>query len=317
MMKKILVTLILVLAGILALSSFVSAEADKITVVVDGDVLSFDQDPVIIDGRTLVPLRGIFEKLGAEVSWDDGTKTVTAVREDVTISLTVGQNVIFKNGNQIALDVPATIINSRTMVPARAVSECLEAKVDWNDLTRTVIISSDESLNDAFLMLENCDDMCLTTEVVTEAEGIPILMEIKIGIDIKNKLSLVGITASVSDYGIISEYTTVSGMDKTYVDDNGEITVEEGAGQDEIVPVIDLKSAWQFAGEDEEYRMYLNAVSAESNNPIVLYVSKTTNEPEKLLIKNFPAGDDFVFDAEFSIALNTGEVKAVFDLYNN
>jgi hypothetical protein len=90
------------------------------------------------------------------------------------------------NGEEISLDVPARIISSRTMVPVRAVSECLDAKVGWNDFTRTVIISSDESLNKALLMFENCDDVCFTADTEAEENGSKVLMNIKVGLDLKN-----------------------------------------------------------------------------------------------------------------------------------
>lgn len=114
-----------------------------ILVSVDGEKLDFeDMTPTLVNGRTLVPLRAIFEALGATVDWNDKTQTVTAKRKKTTVKITVGDNKLYVNGSAIELDVPAQIINDRTLVPARAVSEAFGCKVDWNEITRTVSISS-------------------------------------------------------------------------------------------------------------------------------------------------------------------------------
>ena len=100
----------------------------------------FDQPPTIVDDRTLVPLRAIFEAMGANVDWNANTRTVTAVRGEDKLSLVIDTNIINKNGTDFEIDVPAMIIGDRTMVPARAIAEALGASVDWNPHTRTVII---------------------------------------------------------------------------------------------------------------------------------------------------------------------------------
>ncbi len=116
-------------------------QATEISVLVNGTKLSFDQPPVSINDRTLVPLRAIFEALHAEVEWNDATSTVTAKRGGTTIKLAIGDKTLYKNNVPITLDVPAQLVNDRTMVPARAVTEALGATVDWDDATQTVIIT--------------------------------------------------------------------------------------------------------------------------------------------------------------------------------
>ena len=121
-----------------------------------------DQAPIIQDGRTLVPLRAIFEALGAQVEWDAETQTVTAGKRLDNISLTIGKNELTKNGEATALDVPAQIIEGRTMVPARAISEALGAKVEWNAEVQMVTIESAKSGDHA------STDKYLTEQVKTE-----------------------------------------------------------------------------------------------------------------------------------------------------
>jgi competence protein ComEC len=111
-------------------------------ILLDGTELSFDVSPVIEQGRTLVPLRAIFEALGAEVGWDNATRTVTAIRGQTTVRLTIGLKIAYKNGAPVTLDVPAKIVSGRTLVPLRFVSESLDCKVDWDAKTQTVTITS-------------------------------------------------------------------------------------------------------------------------------------------------------------------------------
>lgn len=119
--------------------------ANTIPVFVDGVQISFDQQPIIRDDRTLVPLRGVFEALGATVYWNNDTRSVTAYKDDTTVELAIGSSTMYVNGQPKYLDVAGQIINDRTLVPLRAISEAFEAIVYWDNDTRTVRVYSDES----------------------------------------------------------------------------------------------------------------------------------------------------------------------------
>jgi len=119
-----------------------SGWAQAIQVIVDGAPVPFDQPPTSIGGRLLVPLRGIFERLGAAVQWNPATSTITATRGATRVQLTVGARQAFIDGRGTTLDVPPLIIGGRTLVPLRFVSEAMGARVDWDDRTRTVYITS-------------------------------------------------------------------------------------------------------------------------------------------------------------------------------
>lgn len=86
-------------------------------------------------------MRTIFESLGAEVSWDSNTKTVTAAKDGTKISLTINATTANINGKTVPLSVPAKIINGNTMVPLRFVSESLSAAVNWDNETKTITIN--------------------------------------------------------------------------------------------------------------------------------------------------------------------------------
>ena len=113
-----------------------------ITVKYNNGVINFDQLPIIENGRTLVPLRAIFEKIGADVEWNGDTQTVTATKGDISISLTINNTTAYKNGQPITLDVPAKILNGRTLVPVRFVSDCFGVNVEWDGATQTVILTT-------------------------------------------------------------------------------------------------------------------------------------------------------------------------------
>ena len=110
-------------------------------IITNGEAKALDVPAQIIESRTMVPLRAIFEALGASVEWDDATKTVTSVKGETTVKLTIGQASINVNGEDKALDVPAQIVDSRTLVPVRAIAESFGCDVAWDDATKTVTIT--------------------------------------------------------------------------------------------------------------------------------------------------------------------------------
>lgn len=113
---------------------------EGIKILIDGEKLVCDQPPVIVSGRTLVPMRAIFEKLGAIVSWDGETQTAAGDKDGKIVSFVIGESFIGISGEKKALDVPAQILSGRTMIPARAVAEAFGCSVDWDGETQTVII---------------------------------------------------------------------------------------------------------------------------------------------------------------------------------
>lgn len=158
MMRKVLA---LCLVMVLSLSAFgglgVSAAQDngyekpfilypsakkEITVFLDGAQLQFDVPPQLINGRTMVPLRVIFEALGASVYWDDATQTVTARKGETVVELSIGAKELYNSGTMYVLDTPACLVEGRTLVPARAVSEAFGMLVGWDDATYAVTIDT-------------------------------------------------------------------------------------------------------------------------------------------------------------------------------
>lgn len=110
----------------------------EISVIFGGELVEFDVAPVIIDGRTLLPVRKVFECMGADVTYDDVTRTAIAKKDDTEIRITIDDKVAKVNGEVKELDVPAIVLNGRTLVPVRFVGEALKADVTWDSENEVV-----------------------------------------------------------------------------------------------------------------------------------------------------------------------------------
>ncbi|MBQ4526741.1 MAG: copper amine oxidase N-terminal domain-containing protein [Clostridia bacterium] len=150
MMKKIVGFLIATLLMISLMASTVAFANDEIKVSLNGNLLEFDVSPQIIDGRTMVPLRTIFEALGATVSWNPDTQTVYASKDNTTVSATIGLKKMYINATEMEIDVAPVIVDNRTLVPARFVAEAFDCSVSWDADSQTVIISERKFLDNLF-----------------------------------------------------------------------------------------------------------------------------------------------------------------------
>lgn len=110
-----------------------------VTVIVNGSRMNFDQPPVEQAGRVFVPLRGVFEQLGASVVYQNGT--INATGDGRNVSLQIGSTQATVDGQSQTLDSPPFVEGSRTLVPLRFVAQALGASVDWNNNTSTVTIN--------------------------------------------------------------------------------------------------------------------------------------------------------------------------------
>ena len=118
----------------------ISGNGDDISVKISGEKVDFDRDPVLYNDRTMVPMRKIFENLGARVEWDGASQTVTGTKGDRKVRVTVGSKLMYVNSKEITLDTSPIMMSDRTLVPVRAVAEGLGCDVDWIERTSTVEI---------------------------------------------------------------------------------------------------------------------------------------------------------------------------------
>ena len=137
-MKFLTITLLLIIA-----LPYVAFANNPVSVTIDGEPVAFQgQGPAIIDDRTLVPIRGVFEAIGFDVGWNDATRTATLTSNENVVIITIGSASFTTNGVTQMLDVPAQIIGDRTLLPIRAVLESVGFYVDWHEASRTVLVSS-------------------------------------------------------------------------------------------------------------------------------------------------------------------------------
>lgn len=115
-----------------------------IKVMLNNKRIVFDQPPVLENGRTLVPLRAIFEAMGAFVEWDEATKTLMSQRNGKTISLTLGNTKAMIGNKPYYLDVPAKAIQGRTLVPVRFIAESFDCHVSWDGAKQVIEIFDNE-----------------------------------------------------------------------------------------------------------------------------------------------------------------------------
>jgi len=139
-MKKILCLLVSLIL-LLSISSVV-AESDHIRVMVSYTYLHFDEPPMIVNDRTMVPMRAIFEALGMEVDWDNETQMAFAHNDMVSIRISIGSYIGYVEEFAFEIDAPAIIYNDRTFVPVRFIAEATGANVEWSETSRTVYINS-------------------------------------------------------------------------------------------------------------------------------------------------------------------------------
>ena len=134
--------------GASTLAVSLPAMAQGINVFVNGNTVNFGGvPPTSQGGRVLVPLRGVFEALGAVVDYNAGTRTIDALRGDTRLKITLGSTIAFVNDQPVRLEVPAQTSLGRTLVPLRFVGEALGAQVQWDAGQRAVIITSPEVVN--------------------------------------------------------------------------------------------------------------------------------------------------------------------------
>jgi hypothetical protein len=113
-----------------------------VKVTLDGELIKFpDTQPMMVASRILVPMRGVFEKMGAMLKWDQAMQTVTADRGGHHVVLTMGRNTAEVDGAELPLDQPATTVHGRTMVPLRFLGKSLGVDVDWHPADRTVVLT--------------------------------------------------------------------------------------------------------------------------------------------------------------------------------
>jgi endonuclease YncB( thermonuclease family) len=141
-LKKWLIAIVLITLSFVPMHAAFALDKNAIYVFLDGKKMTFKQQPTIVNGRALVPLRDIFEALGAKIEWNEAAKTVTAKKNNTVITYTIGSFTGNRNNEIITIPVPGQLIDGTTMIPLRFVSEALDTTISWDENSRTILISA-------------------------------------------------------------------------------------------------------------------------------------------------------------------------------
>ena len=141
-MKKLLSIMVVVVMVHIIMLFPISAENNEIRVCLDATQIEFDVKPQIINGRTMVPIRAIFEKMGAVVEWDGNTNSAICTKGDTIVKMTVNSMDMYINNQLTKMDVCPVVIDGRTLAPTRYVAEAFGANVQWSQKNNMVVICS-------------------------------------------------------------------------------------------------------------------------------------------------------------------------------
>ena len=146
-MKKI-ISLLLVVGLVLSSATLTFANENEISVYVEGQKVSFDVPPQTINDRTMVPIRAIFEVMGATVNWDNATQTAICTRDNTVVKMTLNSKTEYINDVPYEMDVAPVIVDNRTLAPARYVAEAFGYFVNWDGNTKSVLINKTSTIKD-------------------------------------------------------------------------------------------------------------------------------------------------------------------------
>ena len=123
-------------------SDYFTQSNNSTDVNVNNTILGFETPPVTESDRTLVPMRFLFEQLGADVTWDEATETATAKKANTTINFSIDNTTATVNGAATTMDVPARLVGDKSVVPLRVLSEEMGYTVEWDEETRMATITT-------------------------------------------------------------------------------------------------------------------------------------------------------------------------------
>lgn len=169
---SILLSLLLILntlTTVFAADTAITLQVDSNTINIGNRSISIDTAPVIINGRTLIPVRGVTEAMGGNVNWNNETKTVTITLGSNKVEMTIDSTTAYFNNKAQTLDVAPVVLNGRTMLPARFIAESFGFDVNWDNDTKTISITPRQEISTETTTVEESTET--TTIENTESNG--------------------------------------------------------------------------------------------------------------------------------------------------
>jgi len=234
-----LIILPIVLFSLFFLGAIASAqEIETPSVKINNVDVSFDVPPIIENGRTLVPLRKVFEVINANVLWTEKDQSVTVSKGNTSIVVTVGNNTAYVNKNSIKMDIAPKIIDSRVYVPLRFILEALNAKVVWNDPKKEVLLFTLQ--RDTSIQTQSTQDSGVTLFWHTDYGGakqtftneVPTLFGSEIGLNTTSSLKV-----APGWFAIVYEFPNYKGKYQIFTK-NCNNMVPEWIGNDKVCSLI-------------------------------------------------------------------------------
>ncbi len=148
-MKKIIsgIAALIMAVAVFAGGTVYADDNNHVTVYVNDADLGHETNPIIINSRVMVPMRAIFEALGAAVTWDQGTRTAIGVKDGVSVSLSIGSKTMYVGDKAVPLDSEPILKDDKTFMPLRAISEAYGYEVNWDNATKSAYIGSHARLD--------------------------------------------------------------------------------------------------------------------------------------------------------------------------
>ncbi len=169
---SILLSLLLILntlTTVFAVGTAITLQVDSNTINIGSRSVTIDTAPVIIDGRTLIPVRGVSEAMGGNVNWNNDTKTVTITLGSNKVEMTIDSKTAYFNNKAQTLDVAPVVLNGRTMLPARFIAESFGFDVNWDNDTKTISITPRQETTTEITTVEESTET--TTLEKTESDS--------------------------------------------------------------------------------------------------------------------------------------------------
>ena len=242
------------ITAVFSLSAVISVYGASIKI--NNKVLESDTEPQIIDGRTMVPVRVIFEGVGATVGWNAETKTVTGKKGSDTVIMNVGEKAMTVNGKKVDMDGEAMIIDSRAFAPARYVAEAFGYDVSWNGDTKEVIIK-DKIASPASVSTTQTTTKETTTETTTKASETTTIQTTIETTTETTTMSVADIINSSPVQGVGKPLYQLVKNDITLAFKNYYVGNANGNGRFQRGTYSKLFTAWDSAASTDEEKKYV------------------------------------------------------------
>lgn len=220
-----------------------TVDRETIGVLIDGVRHTFDPAPVIIEGRSLVPMRQLFVALGADVVWENDTRTAVGTKGGVEVRIPIGSNFPTINGSPFEIAVPAAIINESTFLPVRFVGNALGDDVSYDSKTHSVIVVRQDSIAEAGLEVE---DIREKDEKDTQREpGVEVSLtyhlHVSPGEDGRVEAVVEGEINSPVTFRVLDKYDWIDYAKNIY-------SIEAKNAKGEPLPVVPVSNGWRVSG---------------------------------------------------------------------